>query len=62
MAQVASVEMLLFVVVHLAIFVVVLAVIVGLKLRDRRRRVPRLRTDPGLYLKGVKNRMDRIRL
>ena len=46
--------MLLFVVVHLAIFVVVLSVIVGLKLRDRRRR-----TD--LYLKGVKNRRDRKR-
>jgi hypothetical protein len=46
--------MLLFVAVHLAIFVVVLAVIVALELRDRRRR-----TD--LYLKGVKDRKDRER-
>jgi hypothetical protein len=48
--------MLLFVVVHLAIFVVVLAVVVALELRDYRRR-----TTPGLYLKGVKNRMARER-
>jgi hypothetical protein len=47
--------MLLFAVIPIAIFVVCLSVIVGLDLRDRRRRV--LPTDPGLYLKRVKSRI-----
>ena len=51
-------DMLLFAVVTLAIFVVCLvAVMVGLKLRVRSRRVPRLPTNLGLYLKGVKSRI-----